>query len=65
MAYEAMFATYEQNGNLLDVYYLEKLTRCQGNIKRLDFIYNIILYISDNTHIPPIPPINTTHTVGF
>jgi hypothetical protein len=34
--------------------------RCQGYIKRLDFIYyiNIILYISDNTHkllIPPIP----------
>jgi hypothetical protein len=36
----------------------------QGYIKRLDFIYynNIILYISDNTHILLVPPMNTTHT---
>jgi hypothetical protein len=35
----------------------KKFSRCQGYVKRLDFIYynNIILYISDNTHVPPIP----------
>jgi hypothetical protein len=33
-------------------------------MKKLDFIYydNIILYISDDTHILPIPPMNTTYT---
>jgi hypothetical protein len=38
--------------------------RCQGYIKRLDFIYynNIILYISDNTHVLLIPPMNITRT---
>jgi hypothetical protein len=43
---------------------LKKFPRRQGNIKRLDFIYynNIILYISDNIHVPPIPPMNTIHT---
>jgi hypothetical protein len=42
----------------------KKFPRCQGYIKRLDFIYynNIILYISDNTYVLPIPPMNTTHT---
>jgi hypothetical protein len=41
-----------------------KFPHCQSYIKRLDFIYynNIILYISDNTHVPRIPPMNTTHT---
>jgi hypothetical protein len=41
----------------------KKFPRCQGYIRRLDFIYynNIILYISDNTHILPIPPMDTTH----
>jgi hypothetical protein len=43
---------------------LKKISRCQGYIKRLDFIYynNIILYISDNICVQPIPPMNTTHT---
>jgi hypothetical protein len=42
----------------------KKILRSQGYIKRLDFIYynNIILYISDNTNILSIPPMNTTHT---
>jgi hypothetical protein len=42
----------------------KKIPRCQGYIKRLHFIYynNIILYISDNTYVLLIPPINTTHT---
>jgi hypothetical protein len=42
----------------------KKIPRWQGYIKRLDFIYysNIILYISNNTHIQPIPPMNTTRT---
>jgi hypothetical protein len=42
----------------------KKVPHCQDYIKRLDFIYynNIILYISDNTHVLPIPPMNTTHT---
>jgi hypothetical protein len=42
----------------------KKFPRCQGYIKRLDFIYynKIILYISDKTHVPPIPHMNTTHT---
>jgi hypothetical protein len=41
----------------------EKFSCCQGCIRRLDFIYynNIILYISDNTYVLPIPPMNTTH----
>jgi hypothetical protein len=36
----------------------KKFPSCQGYIKGLDFIYynNIILYISDNTHVP----MNTT-----
>jgi hypothetical protein len=40
----------------------KNFSRCQGYIKRLNFIYynNIILYISDNTHILPIPHMNTT-----
>jgi hypothetical protein len=42
----------------------EKFLRRQGYIKRHDFMYynNIILYISDNTHVLPIPPMNTTRT---
>jgi hypothetical protein len=42
----------------------KKVPHCQDYIKRLDFIYynNIILYISDNTYVLPIPPMNTTHT---
>jgi hypothetical protein len=37
----------------------KKIPYCQGYIKRLNFIYynNIILYISDNTHVLLIPPI--------
>jgi hypothetical protein len=38
----------------------KKIPRCQSYIKRLDFIY--YNNISDNTHGPPIPPMNTTHT---
>jgi hypothetical protein len=43
----------------------KKFPRCQIYIKRFDFIYynNIILYISDNTHVLPIPPINITYTM--
>jgi hypothetical protein len=42
----------------------KKFLHCQDYIKRLDFIYynNIILYISNNTRILLIPPMNTTHT---
>jgi hypothetical protein len=42
----------------------KKILRWQPYIKRLDFIYynNIILYISNNTHILPIPPMSITHT---
>jgi hypothetical protein len=38
--------------------------RCQSYLKKHDFIYyhNIILYISDNTYVLPIPPMNTTRT---
>jgi hypothetical protein len=41
-----------------------KKYHCEGYTNRLDFIYynNIILYISDNTHILHIPLMNTTHT---
>jgi hypothetical protein len=42
----------------------KKFPRGQDYIKRLDFIYynNFNLYISDNTHVLPIPPVNTTRT---
>jgi hypothetical protein len=42
----------------------KKLPRCQGYIKRLDFIYynNIILYIYDSSHVLSIPLMNTTRT---
>jgi hypothetical protein len=42
----------------------KNFSRCQSYIKRLDFIYynNVILYISDNTHILLIPPMKTTYT---
>jgi hypothetical protein len=40
----------------------KKIPRCQGYIKRLDYYNNIILYISDNTHILLIPPMNITYT---
>jgi hypothetical protein len=42
----------------------KKFPHCQGYIKGLDFIHydNVISYISDNTHVLPIPPMNTTHT---
>jgi hypothetical protein len=42
----------------------KKFHRCQGYIKRFDFIYynNIIVFISDNTHVLLISPINITHT---
>jgi hypothetical protein len=42
----------------------KKIPNCQGYIKRLNFIYynNIILYISDNTHVLLIPPMNITRT---
>jgi hypothetical protein len=35
----------------------KKIPHHQGYIRRLDFIYynNIILYISDNAHVLPIP----------
>jgi hypothetical protein len=51
-------------GNLLDVYCLEKISLLLRLHKKHDFIYyhNIILYISDNTHVLPIPVMNTTHT---
>jgi hypothetical protein len=56
---------YGQISNLFDVYYLEKILRCQGYIKRLNFIYynNIIIHIFDNTRILPIPLMNITHTI--
>jgi hypothetical protein len=40
----------------------KKSPRCQDYIKILDFIYynNIIFYISDNTDVLPILPMNTT-----
>jgi hypothetical protein len=42
----------------------KKIPRHQGYIKILHFIYynNIILYISDNTYVLLIPPMNPTHT---
>jgi hypothetical protein len=42
----------------------KKFPRCQGYVKRFDSIYynNVILYISDNTPILLVPPMNITHT---
>jgi hypothetical protein len=42
----------------------KKFPVAKVTLKRLGFIYynNIILYIFDNTHILPIPPMNANHT---
>jgi hypothetical protein len=46
------------------MYCLEKISPLPRLHKKHDFIYyhNIILYIFDNTHVLPIPPMNTTQT---
>jgi hypothetical protein len=57
------FFTIGKNGNLVDIYYLEKnpLPNLHKNTWSI-YYNNIILYISDNTHILLIPPMNTTRT---